>query len=380
MLAGTKCLSFAVLLGVGFWAHCGFAASPADANNQRIIDQAVAAGVPGLQAYVRSGSATWRGTAGVVSVETGAPMTLTNRLRLASITKMVTYATVMELVKKDRLQLSDRAVSLLPAGALNGIPNAGDITVAQLLDHKSGLYNFNGSEGADFFRDLFADPNRGTRHWRPDDLLVYARKSEHRPTGKPGERFAYSSTGYLVLQMIVEHLEKKPVHEIYRQLVFEPLEMKSAGTEGADLKASDIADSYGRPAAADSLRSSPFAGRKPVRADGLMNLSAGLDYYNAWAQAAGAVAAPVEDVARFMTAVEAGKIQVLKDQEAQFATSKAKRGDDFDWNGGSWGIQATILFEPSRDITVIVLTNASNAGPGSHDIALSLLTAARQSN
>ena len=330
-----------------------------------------------MQAQVRRGPASWTGAAGVSSIEDKRAMTATQPVRLASITKMMTYATVMESVKRGRLKLSDHAVSLLEPGALNGIPNAGDITVAHLLDHKSGLHNFNGEDGGDFFRDLFADPERGARRWKPEELLSYAKKPQHRPTGRPGERFNYSSTGYIVLQMILERLEKKPLHQIYRELLFEPLGMKSTGVEGADFTTHEIADSYARPTTSDLARPNPFSRRKPIRSDGLVNLSAGLRYYNAWAQGAGSVAAPVDDLAKFMDAVVTGRIEVLNDQAAEFVRVKSK-GSKFDWNGGSWGIQATVLYEPSREITVIVLLNASNAGSTSHDIALDLLQAARR--
>ena len=79
-----------------------------------------------------------------------------------------------------------------------------------------------------------------------------------------------------------------------------------------------------------------------------------------------------------MEAVEQGRYTVLRDQADAFARLKQKPDKYFDWNGGSWGIQATVLFEPSRDLTVIVLTNASNSGPGSHDIAKNLLAIARE--
>jgi hypothetical protein len=153
--------------------------------------------------------------------------------------------------------------------------------------------------------------------------------------------------------------------------------MRLAGVEGADFGADRIVSSYARPEPADRSRPSPFHGRKPVRGDGLVNLSAGLAQYNGWARGAGAVAASVQDLAKFMAAVTAGRITVLADQDSAFARSRRNRDDFFDWNGGSWGIQATILFEPHRDITVIVLTNGSNAGRGSHDIARDLLSKAR---
>jgi CubicO group peptidase (beta-lactamase class C family) len=348
-----------------------------DQSYQGLIDDAVARGVPGLQACVRKGESKWIGTSGVASVEKASQMDPSQRIRLASITKMMTYATVMELVKEGRFQLSDRASALLPPGALDGVPFGSEITVAQLLDHTSGLHNFSGDDGHDFVADLFSDPRRGTRLWTAAELLAYAKKADHRPTGKPGEKMAYSNTGYILLEMIVEHMGRKPFPQLFREHLFEPLGMKSAGVEGVDFNASEIVDSYARPALRNLARPSPFAGRKAIRADGLVNLSSGLDHYNAWARAAGAVAANVEDLARFMEAVVQSRYTVLRDQDAEFARAKAEPNASFSWNGGSWGIQASILFEPSRDLTVIVLTNASNSGPGSHDIAKSLLTAAR---
>jgi D-alanyl-D-alanine carboxypeptidase len=305
-------------------------------------------------------------------------MDRSQRIRLASITKMMTYATAMELVKQGRLNLSDRAITLLPPGALDGIPFAEEITVSQLLDHTSGLHNFNGEEGSDFFADLLSDPQRGRRLWTAGELLAYAKKSQHKPTARPGEKKSYSSTGYILLEMIMENVEKKTFPQLFREHLFESLGMKSAGVEGIDFGAPQIADSYARPARSDLAQPSPFSGRNAVRPDGLINLSAGLDHYSGWARAAGAVACNVEDLAKFMEAVSQGRFTVLRDQAAEFAQARQKPNKHFDWNGGSWGIQATVLFEPFRDLTVIVLSNASNSGPGSHDIAESLLAAARE--
>ncbi len=201
---------------------------------QAVADEAVAAGVPGIQAYVKRGAIQWQGTAGVSSVEAARPTTLTDRLRVASITKMITYAAVQELVKAGRLTLSDRGVTVTAPGTLGAIPHADAITVAQLLDHKSGLYNFNGQDGSDFFSELFSDSRRGTA-WSAAELLRYAKRPEHPPTHRPGERVAYSSTGYIVLETVLEHSTGRPFAEIFREYVFAPLGMTSAGVEGSDL-------------------------------------------------------------------------------------------------------------------------------------------------
>ena len=79
------------------------------------------------------------------------------------------------------------AVSAAP-GVLDGISFADEIMVAQLLHHTSGLHKFNGEKSRDFFNDLFTDSRRGTRLWTAGELLAYARKPEHRPTGRPGEK------------------------------------------------------------------------------------------------------------------------------------------------------------------------------------------------
>ncbi|MBA3521352.1 MAG: beta-lactamase family protein [Gemmatimonadales bacterium] len=251
--------------------------------------------------------------------------------------------------------------------------------VAHLLDHRSGLYNFNGEDGADFFKDLFSDPRRRSRSWTAADLLGYAKRPEHPPSARPGANVAYSSTGYIVLETILEQVTGRPFAEIYRKYLFAPLGMTSAGVEGADFGADSIVSSYARADAGDRPGPSPFAGREAVRADGLMNLSAGLTQYNGWARGAGAVAMSVQDLAKFMDAVRAGRVTVLADQQQEFARSKLKPDGYLGWNGGSWGIQASILFEPHRDITVIVLANGTNVGPSSQDIARDLLNAARAS-
>ena len=353
------------------------AAAPPHAY-QEALAQAVRAGEPGVQAYVRKGRSRWLGVAGLALVEDRVVMTRQARLRLASLTKMMTYAVSMQLVEEGKLRLTDRAVDLLPKGALDGVPHAGEITVGQLLDHRSGLYNFNGPDGADFFRDLYAGPDWGSRTWTARELLAYARKPEHPPSGPPGEKVSYSSTGYVVLEMILERAERAPLHEIFRRRLFDPLGMKRAGLEGGDLWVGQIANSYARPDESVGARPTPFGSRRPVRADGLVNLSHGLRFYNGWARGAGAVAASAHDMAAFMDAVTANRLTVLKDQRAEFAAAAGRPKAFFDWNGGTWGVQTTILYAPAQDMTVIVLTNASNAGPGSHEIAKTLLDLARQ--
>jgi CubicO group peptidase (beta-lactamase class C family) len=181
----------------------------------------------------------------------------------------------------------------------------------------------------------------------------------------------------MVLELILERVGTSSLPEVYERLLFRPLEMNRSVVEGYEVDADSITPSYAIPSPSDRDSPSPFGDRNPVRRDGLVNLSEGLKGYNAWAGAAGAVATTVDDLARFMDAVRANRRLVLHDQAAEFARVAARPDGFLAWNGGSWGIQSTILYQPGRDITVIVLANASNTGTDTPAIARKLLAVAR---
>src|ERR687895_1140171 len=64
------------------------------------------------------------------------PLTAANRFRIASITKMFTAAMIFQLVEEGKLKLTDTLDKFFPQ-----IPNANKITLAQVLGHRSGIYN-----------------------------------------------------------------------------------------------------------------------------------------------------------------------------------------------------------------------------------------------
>jgi hypothetical protein len=68
---------------------------------------------------------------------------------------------------------------------------------------------------------------------------------------------------------------------------------------------------------------------------------------------------------------------VLQDQQQTFAAAAARPLATFGWNGGAEGIQASIVYAPASDAIVVVLTNGTNVGDTSQDIARRLLEAVR---
>src|SRR5436190_10536960 len=107
--------------------------------------------------------------------------------------------------------------------ALDALPRT---TPRQLLAHTAGVPNY-------FREDTFAARLREFpgRAWRPVELVDHA--AQHgTPAFAPGEGFEYSDTGYVIAAILVEQATDRPLHEVYREIVFDPLGMDSTWLEG----------------------------------------------------------------------------------------------------------------------------------------------------
>lgn len=131
------------------------------------------------------------------------------RFHTASVGKMMTATLAFQLAERGALDLSAPLPSLLPAGEFDGLflnegrDAAASVTPLHLLTHTSGVADY--FEGPNDTGELFT--TRVTRRpdelFTPADLLAFSREHQ-RPVGAPGERFAYSDTGYVLLARVIE--------------------------------------------------------------------------------------------------------------------------------------------------------------------------------
>ena len=177
------------------------------------VESAVAKGqVPGAVVLVgREGKVVHVKAAGMRAVEPVLePMTRDTIFDLASLTKPVATATsVMLLVERGRVKLDDPFAKYLPEFDRDG---KGEITVEQLLRHRSGLI-------ADNALSDYAD---GTEK-------AWDRLAALKPTGKPGERFLYSDVNFIILGRLVEKIGGTPLDQFARANIFEPLGLRDCG-------------------------------------------------------------------------------------------------------------------------------------------------------
>lgn len=229
--AATCAAVCASLLVVGGSATAGLPqAAPADVglDPQRLaaIDTLVAEGLadkkmPGCVICVgRHGKIAWLKAYGLKRVEPHAePMTVDTVFDMASITKPVATATsVMLLVERGRLNLSDKVSAWIPEFAAN---EKRDITVRDLLLHQSGLLADN----------PLADYADG-----PEQALQ--RINELKLLNPIGAKFVYSDVNFIVLGDLVRRASGMNVHEFSQREVFGPLGLRATGyLPGPELQA-----------------------------------------------------------------------------------------------------------------------------------------------
>jgi D-alanyl-D-alanine carboxypeptidase len=151
-----------------------------------------------------NGNASWADAAGLSDRRAGTPATDTTGYRIASITKAYTAAAILRLTELGRLSVDDPIDMHLPLDYRRTLEAAGydtsTIRIRHLLSHSSGL-----REHVDdaFIARIKATPQR---IWTPLELTRLAAQSGP-PLGKPGKRFAYSDTGYVLLGEIIERVQ-----------------------------------------------------------------------------------------------------------------------------------------------------------------------------
>ncbi len=150
------------------------------------------------------GEGMWSGVYG--ESEAGVPISKDMLFPIGSNTKTFTSSIILKMQENGQLSIEDTIGKWLT------IPNVnGQITVRQMLNHTSGLYDY--TKSPDFFSDFNADY---TRIFQPEDMLKYIGV----PLNAPGAKQQYCNTNYLLLGFIIKEITGQPVEEVFRDRIF----------------------------------------------------------------------------------------------------------------------------------------------------------------
>lgn len=196
---------------------------------------------PGAAAALLTPDGAWSGAAGLAELDARRPLDPDDRFRIASITKTYVAAVVLQLVAEGAVRLDEPAAAQLPDVFP---PDKDAITVRQLLNHSSGLYDSMNDglrelgEDREAFLASLADPDlrrrlaatilaveRDPAALVPPSLWVEVTMAK-RLYFEPGEGNRYSNTNYILLGDLVEHVTGMPLGEALGERLFEPLDLE----------------------------------------------------------------------------------------------------------------------------------------------------------
>jgi CubicO group peptidase (beta-lactamase class C family) len=278
----------------------------------------------------------------------GIPNTVHTRFAIASGTKGLTAVTVVSLVEAGLLELSTTARTVLGGD----LPLVGDdVTVEHLLAHRSGIGDYLDEEA---HPDLDAYLMPVPVHELATTEQYLGVLDGHPPKFAPGERFAYSNSGYVILALIAERASGVPFHELVEQRVCQPAGMHDTAYLRSDELPGGTALGYLQ--VDGSWRSNVF--HLPVRGSG-----------------DGGIYTTVADIRLFWTALFAGKI-VAKDSAAEMVRPRSDVPSESRRYGlGFWlhasteavllsGMDAGVSFrsvhDPGADLTHTVISNTTD--------------------
>lgn len=203
------------------------AAAPDESDHAQLrqrLDGLVAAGAVGALIEVRDEQGVWRSSSGAAELGEPRKVPVRGRFRIGSITKTFLATVVLQLVDERRMRLDDTVDRWLP-----GVVPGGDrITVRQLLNHTSGLYDILDTLPMPPSKEFLA--NRW-RSWTADELIDRALANP--PTFEPpGSAYDYSSTGYLLLGRIVEVVTGRPYAKEIERRIIRPLRLHGTSLPG----------------------------------------------------------------------------------------------------------------------------------------------------
>lgn len=224
--------------------NCSFNFADSSINNPRnnsyqsLINGITGSGVVGMTLSVYNPqNGMWTGAAGKADLTGNINMKPCTITRMGSIIKVLTATVILKLQEEGKLNISDRLSAYLSSDILGNIENADKASIQQLLQHSSGIYNY--IQNLDF---QTASLNDLVKQWTAADLLRYAHNKK--AYFEPGEDVRYSNTNYILLGLLVEKIEGKPLYQVYDEKIFVPMGMTTSQFAGKNPVPVGIAKGY----------------------------------------------------------------------------------------------------------------------------------------
>lgn len=349
-------ISNTLKIGLAMGALAGAApawAVPEDfkAKADAYLKSTYSADAPGVAVIVLDdGEVAYTSGEGLADIETKRAITPQTVFRLGSITKQFTAAIILQLADEGKLSLTDPVSKFLP-----DFPGPGaDATIAQLLNHTSGIKSYTSIPG------WMASEGKTARPFSTQELI--AEFKDHPADFAPGTEHRYNNSGYVLLGAVIESVTGKPWHVAVDQRIAKPLGLTTIR--------------YGEHEAHEPAMAVGYTERdgKVVPAQKV---------HMSVPHAAGALIGSVEDLAKWSEALHKGKVVSAERYRQMIAPTTLPDGkvenygfglaqdtlrgrDLIRHGGGIFGFSTAAAYVPKDDLFVAVFANSDEAavGPG----------------
>jgi D-alanyl-D-alanine carboxypeptidase len=255
--------------------------------------------VPGAMVLLRTPQGAFTAAVGTTELGGQTPPAANTHFRIASNTKTMTAALIVLLAQDGKLKFSDPVSSYVP-----NVPNGENITVAQLLKMRSGLYGYTADPALATVMDT--DPGKA---WTPREVLDIAFR--HPPQFAPDASYEYSNTNYALLGLVAEKAGGRPLAEQLMDRLFRPVGLTQTSLPAADDTSMPAPYSHGYMYGGSfyALADDPYPAE--MQAAALAGTLQPIDYTHqnsSYATAAGGAISTADDLAAWMKALVSGKV------------------------------------------------------------------------
>ncbi|UOU97010.1 beta-lactamase family protein [Chryseobacterium daecheongense] len=300
-------------------------------------------GPGGVFLISQKGKPVYEKAFGLANLELNIPLHPNNVFEIGSMTKQFTSVSILMLEQQGKLKVTDFISNYIP-----DYPNGNNITIHHLLTHTSGIKNFTKIKGLSEISQKEMTPQ----------MMVDFFKNE--PVDfKPGEKFEYNNSGYIVLGYIIEKVSGETYEDFIRKNIFEKIGMIHSYYASDRKVIKDRAYGYHQ------------------KNDGFVNksvISFSVPY------ASGSLMSTLDDMLKWQIALNQNLLLNQKESIKAFTKYKLNNGEEIEYgygwhlkningiptreHGGSiFGFKSMGVYIPGKDIYVLGFSNCDCNSP-----------------
>ncbi|MCP1715193.1 D-alanyl-D-alanine carboxypeptidase [Methanocalculus alkaliphilus] len=191
-----------------------------DTSLQRIVSDGVSnAEIPGTVIEIVTPDWRWSHAAGYASISPVIPAETGMHFFIASVTKPFVSVAILQLAEEGKLALDDPIDSYLPVDIVKAIPKSDEITIRQLLDHTSGIADY---DEISLILEAYENPGYIVSYEQGMWDSLHAG-----PLYDPEMGYTYSNVNYILLTLIIDRVSGTTYEEYIKEHILDPLGMKN---------------------------------------------------------------------------------------------------------------------------------------------------------